>query len=83
MKSPQAPQAPEAPEPKQEFQEKNPKISFEEAVNQPPVAFSSKKPTEDKRPKRKEVNLEELKKTLEESLKEVEKKKEDESPQEL
>ncbi|OGZ18917.1 MAG: hypothetical protein A2175_02160 [Candidatus Nealsonbacteria bacterium RBG_13_42_11] len=69
--------------PKQEIQETTPKISFKEAVNQSPVAFSSKKPADDKRPKRKEVNLEELKKTLEESLKEVKKEKEDENSQEL
>jgi len=53
-------------------QEKNtPKISLEEAVKTETVSFSpSKKPTEIKeKPKRKEVNVEELKKVLEDSLK--------------
>lgn len=70
-------------EQKQKPQETTPKISFKEAVEEPPIAFSGKKPTDNKRPKRKEVNLDELKKTLKESLKEVEKKKEDEDFQEF
>ena len=45
-----------------------PKASLEEAVKKEPVSFSSKREEEKPKPKRKEVNLEELKKTLEESL---------------
>jgi CxxC-x17-CxxC domain-containing protein len=56
-------------------------MSLEEAITQQPVSFSSKKPeAEEKRPKRKEVNVEELKKALEESLKE-DKKEDNENPQ--
>ena len=55
--------------------EKTQTVSLEEAVGKEPVSFSAKKPEERKKPKRKEVNLEELKKTLEESLK-------DEKPEE-
>jgi len=50
-------------------------ISLEEAIEKEPVAFSGRKEIEktkeEKERKRKEVNLEELKKTLEESLKEM------------
>jgi len=48
-----------------------PKISLGEAIKTEAISFSpSKKPTETReRPKRKEVNVEELKKALEESLK--------------
>jgi len=55
-----------------EDQEKEPAISLREATGQEPVNFSQRKKesfsVEEKKPKRKEVNIEELKKTLEESL---------------
>ncbi|MDP2664208.1 MAG: hypothetical protein Q8P08_02110, partial [bacterium] len=53
-------------------------FSLQEAVGKEPVSFSQRQ-REETRPKRKEVNLEELKKTLEESLKDVQ--REDEKPQ--
>ncbi len=58
--------------------EERPRVSLQEAVGKTPVSFSSRTTTgkEEKRKPRKEVNLEELKKTLEESLKDVEKKDE-------
>jgi len=56
-------------------QEKKPEISLQEAVLKNPVSFSGKAANEKKRP-RKEVNLEELKKTLEESLRDVNKNNE-------
>jgi len=66
-------------------QEREPSMSLREAVGQEPVNFSQKRKEspadEEKKPKRKEVNIEELKKTLEDSLKEVENRKEDEKPQ--
>jgi len=52
-----------------------PEISLKEAVLKEPVSFSGKTANERKKP-RKEVNLEELKKTLEESLKDVNKNNE-------
>ena len=55
-----------------------PSFSLQEAVGKEPVSFSQRQ-REETRPKRKEVNLEELKKTLEESLKDV--KPKDEKPQ--
>ena len=62
-------------------EEASPTISFQEAVKKEPVSFLGKRPAEviekEKKTKRKEVNLEELKKTLEDSLKEM-KKDEDE-----
>jgi len=64
-----------------EKQTATPGISLEEATTEEPVSFSSKKTQDFQRPKRKEVDLEELKKTLEESLKEIETKPEtDEKP---
>jgi len=48
-------------------------VSLQEAVGREPISFSGK--GEIKKKKRKEVNLEELKKTLEESLKGIETKK--------
>jgi CxxC-x17-CxxC domain-containing protein len=53
--------------------EKRPNISLQEAVRKEPTSFSVRKNFEENKPKRKEVNLEELKKVLDESLKEVEK----------
>ncbi len=68
----------------QEPKPATPGISLQEAVSQGPVSFSRKKPADNQRPQRKEVNLEELKKTLEESLKDVEpKKEENENPPKL
>ncbi len=52
--------------------ETTPTISLEEAFSKDSVSFSPKKQVETQKPKRKEVNLEELKKTLEESLKKIE-----------
>jgi CxxC-x17-CxxC domain-containing protein len=58
-------------------QNKTPTISLREAAEKEPVPFSFKKTEETKKPKRlqpshhPEVNLKELKKTLEESLREV------------
>ncbi|MDD2697139.1 MAG: type IV secretion system DNA-binding domain-containing protein, partial [Candidatus Pacebacteria bacterium] len=58
-------------------------ISLNEAVGQAPVSFSGKPRIEtdrkEEKPKRKEVNLDELKKTLEESLKEMETKKDEDT----
>jgi len=55
-----------------EDHEREPAISLREATGQEPVNFSQRKKeslsVEEKKPKRKEVNIEELKKTLEESL---------------
>ena len=59
--------------------QQSPPSSLNEVLKKEPVSFSSRQ-REERRPKRKEVNLEELKKTLEESLKEV--KPKDEEPQE-
>ncbi|TFG35120.1 MAG: hypothetical protein E4H47_02270 [Parcubacteria group bacterium] len=57
-----------------------PNISLRDAVQKVPISFSPKKNFEENKPKRKEVNLEELKKVLEESLKDVENnQKEDEN----
>lgn len=70
--APVAPVAPFSPESK-------PNISLHEATQKPPVSFSPKKSFEENKPKRKEVNLEELKKVLEESLKDVENNQEDEN----
>jgi len=54
-------------------QERKPAMSLQEATGQEPVTFSQRRKEspsgEERRPKRKEVNIEELKKTLEESLK--------------
>ncbi len=62
-------------------EEKVPTASLREAVGKEPVSFSSQKVSEEKKPKRKEVDLEELKKTLEESLREVgDNSKQDENP---
>jgi len=85
VKGPAAPAQPTVPaQEKQtllEKQEAAPGISLEEATTEEPVSFSSKKTQDFQRPKRKEVDLEELKKTLEESLKEIETKPEtDENP---
>jgi len=52
-------------------------ISLYEAVQKVPISFSPRKSFEENRPKRKEVNLEELKKVLEESLKDVENNQEE------
>ncbi len=56
-------------------EEKKETVSLQNAVDKEPISFSSSKKNssaaEERKPKRKEVNLEELKKTLEESLKEV------------
>ena len=59
-------------------------VSLKEAFEKNPVSFSTRRPEEEqRRPKRKEVNLEELKKTLEESLEEIpEGKNTDEKPKE-
>jgi len=62
---------PEKTEVLPERRETTPSVSLEEATTKAPVSFSQARTTND-RPKRKEVNLEELKKTLEESLKDVE-----------
>jgi len=55
--------------------EESQSISLEEALKKEPISFSGKEVTEKKKEKkkqkRKEVNLEELKKTLEESLKDI------------
>jgi CxxC-x17-CxxC domain-containing protein len=53
-------------------------VSLQDAVSKTPVSFSNRSTIEreERRRPRKEVNLEELKKTLEESLKDVEKKDE-------
>ncbi|PIV44924.1 MAG: hypothetical protein COS25_02610 [Candidatus Nealsonbacteria bacterium CG02_land_8_20_14_3_00_37_10] len=60
----------------------SPALSLQEAIDKEPVSFSGKKEVEkskeEKERKRKEVNLEELKKTLEESLREIKPEKEDE-----
>ena len=62
--------------------ETSPALSLQEAIDKEPVSFSGKKEVEkskeEKERKRKEVNLEELKKTLEESLREIKPEKEDE-----
>ena len=52
-------------------------ISLEKATTEEPVSFSSQKTQDFQKPKRKAVNLEELKKTLEESLKRIETKPDD------
>lgn len=52
-------------------QPQKPNISLDEAVHKVPISFSPKKGPEEIKHKRKEVNLEELKKVLEESLKDV------------
>ncbi|MDD5144785.1 MAG: type IV secretion system DNA-binding domain-containing protein [Candidatus Pacebacteria bacterium] len=53
-----------------------PSFSLSEAIKKEPVSFTmNKKPEERKKPKRKEVNLEELRKTLEESLGKVDQEK--------
>lgn len=85
VKGPVAPVQPAVPaQEKQtlpEKQETAPGISLEEATTEEPVSFSSKKTQDFQKPKRKEVDLEELKKTLEDSLKEIETKPEtDENP---
>jgi len=53
-------------------QEKKPNISLNEAIQKPPVSFGIKRISPEIRPKRKEVNLEELKKVLDESLRDEE-----------
>jgi len=59
----------------QQKKEPTPMISLNEAIGQAPVSFSGKPRVEnekkEEKPKRKEVNLDELKKTLEESLREI------------
>ena len=58
--------------------EVTPVVSLQDAVSKAPVSFSNR-PTiekEERRRPRKEVNLEELKKTLQDSLKDVDKKDE-------
>jgi len=69
---------------KRDFSEKkktSPVFSLQEAVGREPISFFGKrevkKTKEEKKTKRKEVNLEELKKTLEESLKGMETKKDE------
>jgi CxxC-x17-CxxC domain-containing protein len=74
----QAVQKPATAPPKPEPQVESPS-SLREAIEKETVSFSSK-PQEKPKPKRKEVNLEELKKTLEESLEDLPEK--DEKPQE-
>ena len=80
MKGPVVPAQPAVPAQERqtllEKQEVAPGISLEKATTEEPVSFSSKKTQDFQKPKRKEVNLEELKKTLEESLKEIENKQE-------
>ena len=61
--------------------EKKPDISLYEAVKKEPVSFGLKRISPEIRPKRKEVNLEELKKVLEDSLKDVEDAKENGNPE--
>lgn len=63
--------------------EEAPKISLKEALEKEVVSFSpSKKPQAEKdKIKRKEVNIDDLKKAIEESLEEVENKKEKQKPQ--
>jgi CxxC-x17-CxxC domain-containing protein len=56
---------------RREKEEKRPTVSLQEVVGKEPISFASQPAKEKKKPKRKEVNLEELKKTLEESLKKV------------
>lgn len=56
---------------RREKEEKRPTVSLQEAVGKEPISFVSQPAKEKEKPKRKEVNLEELKKTLEESLKKV------------
>jgi hypothetical protein len=55
--------------------------SLSEVIEKETVSFSSR-PNNTMRPKRKEVNLEELKKTLEESLEDLPEKPKDENPSE-
>jgi CxxC-x17-CxxC domain-containing protein len=69
---------------KRDFSEKkktSSTFSLQEAVGREPISFFGnrevKKTKEEKKTKRKEVNLEELKKTLEESLKGIETKKDE------
>ena len=62
-----------------EKQETAPGISLEEATTEEPVSFSSKKTQDFQKPKRKEVDLEELKKTLEESLEDIKLKEKEEN----
>ncbi len=57
---------------RREKEEKRPTVSLRKAVDNEPIPFSSQLAKEKKKPKRKEVDLEELKKTLKESLKEIE-----------
>jgi len=59
--------------------ERRPNVSLYEAVQKGPVSFGIKKISPEIRPKRKEVNLDELKKVLDESLKDVENTKENEN----
>ena len=55
---------------KEEVKEENPPvISLEEATKSGPISFSPSKKVTTEKPKRKEVNIEELKKVLEEALK--------------
>jgi CxxC-x17-CxxC domain-containing protein len=62
-------------------QSPNPSISIDEAIKKEPVSFSPKKEntTKEEGFKRKEVNIEELKKTLEESLKGINRGEKDEN----
>ena len=52
-------------------EEKRPAISLKTVVSTEPVPFSPSKKGIKKKPKRKQVNLKELKKALEESLKKI------------
>ena len=83
VKGPVAPAQPAVPaQEKQalpEKQETAPGISLEEATTEEPVSFSSKKTQDFQKPKRKEVDLEELKKTLEESLEDIKLKEKEEN----
>ncbi|MFH1714503.1 MAG: type IV secretory system conjugative DNA transfer family protein, partial [Candidatus Nealsonbacteria bacterium] len=64
---PQAPQASQSHQPPQPL-----RVSLGEAISKGPVSFSSRREGgEVQRPQRKEVNLEELKKTLEKSLEDM------------
>jgi CxxC-x17-CxxC domain-containing protein len=59
-------------------------VSLREATETEPVPFFSRRPKEEKKPKRKEVDLGELKKVLEDSLKEIKpEEKKDENPERL
>ena len=62
-------------------EEKIPAVPLEEAIKKEPISFSVQKKKEEKPRERKKVNLDELKKTLEESLKKIERepKKDEES----